>query len=385
MLTIRHCKRQRVKERCETVKEINIATKIIQKRKEKRITQEELAAYVGVSKASVSKWETSQSYPDITILPILATYFDISIDELIGYSPQLTTEAITKIYQELTEIFMTKGYDTALKQCEEISKKYFNCYELQYYLGTLYMNYSLTAPTKELHDEMLHYVINVSKRIKAESEDTLLIQKTNCQEAAANLLLEQPIEVVDLLEDSITDIQTSEVVLASAYYMLGKHEKAVETLQFSCYYHMISLLQGLQSYIMLFINDSERFEEIKKRLLLVGECFQVDKLNTNTMAVIYLTLAQGYVQQGKLKEAMNMIHEYVSVCKLFEFPVTLKGDEFFDKLEEKFDSLKLMKIAPRAEKDIKKSIVSAVKDNPVFLPLYEEAEFQQAIKELEKI
>ncbi|WP_312648674.1 helix-turn-helix domain-containing protein [Aminipila sp.] len=59
------------------MKEINIARKLIEKRKEKAITQEELAAYVGVSKASVSKWETEQSYPDITFLPQLAAYFNI--------------------------------------------------------------------------------------------------------------------------------------------------------------------------------------------------------------------------------------------------------------------------------------------------------------------
>ena len=49
------------------MKEINIAQTIIDKRKEKGITQEDLAEYIGVSKASVSKWETGQSYPDITL------------------------------------------------------------------------------------------------------------------------------------------------------------------------------------------------------------------------------------------------------------------------------------------------------------------------------
>lgn len=43
------------------MKEINIGKMIITKRKEKGITQDELAAYMGVSKASVSKWETGVS------------------------------------------------------------------------------------------------------------------------------------------------------------------------------------------------------------------------------------------------------------------------------------------------------------------------------------
>lgn len=57
------------------MKEINIARTIIKKRKEKGLTQNELANYIGVSKVAVSKWEIGQSYPDITFLPQLATFF----------------------------------------------------------------------------------------------------------------------------------------------------------------------------------------------------------------------------------------------------------------------------------------------------------------------
>lgn len=41
--------------------ELNIAKTLLRKRKEKGITQDELANYIGVSKAAVSKWETGQS------------------------------------------------------------------------------------------------------------------------------------------------------------------------------------------------------------------------------------------------------------------------------------------------------------------------------------
>lgn len=44
-------------------------------RKEKRITQEQLANFIGVSTAAVSKWESGISYPDITLLPVIATFF----------------------------------------------------------------------------------------------------------------------------------------------------------------------------------------------------------------------------------------------------------------------------------------------------------------------
>ena len=56
-------------------------------RKRKNITQQELAEVVGVSFQTISKWENGASMPDITILPVLAVYFQISVDQLIGLKP----------------------------------------------------------------------------------------------------------------------------------------------------------------------------------------------------------------------------------------------------------------------------------------------------------
>lgn len=47
---------------------------------------------MGVTKASVSKWETGQSTPDILILSQMASFFDVTIDELVGYEAWLTDQ-----------------------------------------------------------------------------------------------------------------------------------------------------------------------------------------------------------------------------------------------------------------------------------------------------
>lgn len=57
---------------------------LLRLRKEKGMTQEELAEKVNVSAQAVSKWENDISMPDISVLPVLAEIFDISIDELLG-------------------------------------------------------------------------------------------------------------------------------------------------------------------------------------------------------------------------------------------------------------------------------------------------------------
>lgn len=105
------------------MKEINLGRILIENRHKRGITQEELASYLGVSKATVSKWETETTYPDITLLPQLAAYFDISIDELIGYEPQMEKTEIRKCYCQLAKEFATLPFNEALEHCREMAKK----------------------------------------------------------------------------------------------------------------------------------------------------------------------------------------------------------------------------------------------------------------------
>ena len=54
-------------------------------RKEKKVTQEDLAEYLHISSQAVSKWETGASSPDIAFLPKLAIFFDTTLDRLLDF------------------------------------------------------------------------------------------------------------------------------------------------------------------------------------------------------------------------------------------------------------------------------------------------------------
>ena len=105
------------------MKEIRLGRVLVGNRHKRGITQDELAAYLGVSKAAVSKWETGMTYPDITLLPQLAAYFNISIDELMGYEPQMDKMEIRKCYYLLAEEFSSLSFEEALEHCHEKLKK----------------------------------------------------------------------------------------------------------------------------------------------------------------------------------------------------------------------------------------------------------------------
>ena len=63
---------------------IYIGENIRKLRRENDVTQEMLADHLGVTFQSVSKWERGETYPDITMLPAIASFFSVSCDELLG-------------------------------------------------------------------------------------------------------------------------------------------------------------------------------------------------------------------------------------------------------------------------------------------------------------
>lgn len=68
-------------------------------RKEKKLTQKELAEKINVSDKAVSRWETGKGYPDVTSLVSLSEYFDVSVNELLA-GKRLTVENIRETADE---------------------------------------------------------------------------------------------------------------------------------------------------------------------------------------------------------------------------------------------------------------------------------------------
>ncbi|WP_415997159.1 helix-turn-helix domain-containing protein, partial [Gordonibacter pamelaeae] len=69
--------------------EVNIGATIARERSGAGVTHGALAANLGVTNAAVSKWELEQSMPDVAPLPRIGAFFDLTLDELFDYRPQL--------------------------------------------------------------------------------------------------------------------------------------------------------------------------------------------------------------------------------------------------------------------------------------------------------
>ncbi|MDO4777926.1 MAG: helix-turn-helix transcriptional regulator [Tissierellia bacterium] len=78
--------------------EIDIGNKIKNARKEKGITQEQAAEILGVSRQTISNWETEKSYPDIISVIKMSEHYDVSLDYLLKGENQMK-----KYYEYLDE------------------------------------------------------------------------------------------------------------------------------------------------------------------------------------------------------------------------------------------------------------------------------------------
>lgn len=69
----------------------------------RELTQEQLADVLGVSPQAVSRWENGTTYPDITLLPTIACYFEITLDELMGMDDFISEEQLKELNKKLDE------------------------------------------------------------------------------------------------------------------------------------------------------------------------------------------------------------------------------------------------------------------------------------------
>ncbi len=84
--------------------ELKIGTKIVELRRKKGMTQEQLAAILGVSAPAVSKWETDSSCPDIALLCPLARALGTNVDTLLSFEEELSQESMGQYMNEIIRL-----------------------------------------------------------------------------------------------------------------------------------------------------------------------------------------------------------------------------------------------------------------------------------------
>ena len=103
--------------------DVLIGQRIKELRKERHMTQEQLAELVGISFQAVSKWENGIALPDITLVPRLAQIFGVTTDELFAYNQNEIRDEIEQCVAEARK-YIESDHETGRKILEDALKKY---------------------------------------------------------------------------------------------------------------------------------------------------------------------------------------------------------------------------------------------------------------------
>ena len=177
---------------------LSLSANISKLRKERSMTQEQLAEALGVTFASVSKWERGVATPELNLIAEMADLFGVSLDAIVGF--EVLNGGVAAIEDRIHNLQRQKKYDEAVLEAEKALLRYPNDFRIVYRSGELY-----TVAGIELSNEKYLY---------------------RCVE-----LLERSI----LLLSQNTDPQISEVSIqneiAQCYIVLGKTQKGIELLK----------------------------------------------------------------------------------------------------------------------------------------------------------
>ena len=246
-------------------------------RKERNLTQEQLAKFIGVSTPAVSKWESGNSYPDIELLPLLADFFNVSIDKLLNYKIDLSEEEVMKIYKELESGFARIEIDLSteepkeefrqdLESVKKLSNMYIEKYPKSYLLKlricSLYQMYSYKFGKSELNDRVKE-TMNILEDIVRNTDDIQIKETALIILSNAYCMLEdyEKAELyLNMIHKSIGD---TSVNLAMIYLKQNRLEEAEILLQNKLFSNVFNISMDCKGIINVYKNQ---YKELKKKL-----------------------------------------------------------------------------------------------------------------------
>lgn len=127
---------------------MNLGNNIKNLRTTKKMTQEELAELLGTTSKSISRWEQSLTYPDITLLPFIANIFEVTVDELLGVENIKQDEYVKELKKLANDHAMNNDYDSELKLWQDAYKKLPNNEEIK--IGLINIMNTINIITNEI-------------------------------------------------------------------------------------------------------------------------------------------------------------------------------------------------------------------------------------------
>ena len=349
-------------------------------RRNKNITQEQLANFIGISKPAVSKWESSTSYPDITVLPILANYFEVTIDELLNYKVELSEEETLKIIKECETLLSNNQIEKAIELCEKIMRNYPSNYKLKLKFISVYTLAYISSTDNDEKEKVMNKSIEILEDVVNNTKDIETKEIALGQLSSQYLIINE----LDKAEETIKKIYkpslNPNVMLPIIYMQQGKVEDAKKLMQENLSNALGEAFSSCMTLAMAYSNckddatkEETDFDKAFKYCDLSLEIIsKVYEGNINHS--IYFNFAHLCIKKGDLNKSLEYLDKmmmHIRERNINEFK-PINKIWCFDKLDDSEKSIQI---------DSYKNIIEALKED--FKALEGNKNFEDIIKELE--
>ena len=300
--------------------ETRIAENIRAYRKQRGLTQEQLAEVLGVSAGAVYKWESKSSLPELKLIMEMADFFDVSVDMLLGY--QMKDNRLSATVHRLWEASNSRDYDM-LSEAEKAVRKYPHSFEVVFTSAHVY--YTFGAETKK--EPWLRRAIELlqkSKLLVSQCTDPRVNESTiGGMMAEMHEMLGETDKALELLKANNAGAIFNDLIGIELLSHGGDREEANDYLEDGLLRTISSLIQVVIGYAMLFNAKGDNASGMEMMHWIIPALEGLKKTKEpgfiDKMIVVFDTyLAIFQYNSGKRKEAVESLRKATVLARAFD-------------------------------------------------------------------
>jgi transcriptional regulator with XRE-family HTH domain len=302
---------------------IIISENLKELRKQKKNTQEDIAKFLAVSITAVSKWERGECYPDIELLPKIASYYDISVDDLLGVGEIKKKERIDEYMRKKIHFSHIGDVKSELEVLREAQKEFPNDWGI-----LCALMYSLSRNNDKKEIELIYEIIEIGNKILEKCTD--------------NKTRYGAIQVLCFLHKDIKDKEKAKEYanMAPSYYVtsdeLLSHVLEGDELIEHCQHKIISLteLLGQEVFIYGWYKGGLKGDEKKRAYQTALKIYELIYDNDDfgfyacRLSQIYGCLADAAAEEQNKDETIKYLDNEVKYAILYDTQGDYKHTSF---------------------------------------------------------
>lgn len=358
---------------------MELGKRIQQLRREKDLTQEQMAAVLGVTGAAVSKWETDAAIPDVAMLCPLARLLGTTVDGLLDFRPALEQGEIDALLEERRTLFAAGRIREAVVSCEALLREYPDDLRLKCAAAGLYIMYMPAIMDTDGNENQMEKTAALLEESR-KSSDLCLAASARSMLTSLYVMQEKfdkALAILDEEPEAKLNVQTMRANILLRKGELDEAEKLYQTELWSAGRAAALNLIGLY-------NAACRRKDWERALECVDMATAVEKvLHTADLGGVtnslYMLRAEALWKQGRADEAMEDLTAYVD-RSLIQWAQMDSGDEpqsaFYDKLNMRRSGMSAAYLA--------KYMYAALDESEELAPLRQREDFRALLGRLKE-